>query len=296
MLGRVIADVMHAKGWFKLAARLAPSNPDYLADAALAAARAGNMDATVHYCERALALDPELEIPNRVLTSIFLHGEMYFDLLARIHRHLRPRTYVEIGVETGLSMRLVLPETRAIGIDPQPTLRTPLPGNARLFTETSDEFFARRDARAELGGLPIDLAFIDGMHHFEFTLRDFMNLERCAAPGSTILLDDCFPHSRRTAQRGRAGIFWSGDVWKLIVLLKKYRPDLSVITVAAPPAGLGIVRRLDPGSHFIADNLQRLTDEFMALDYSFLEKNRAAKLNLFPNDWEKISAAVLKSP
>jgi hypothetical protein len=29
-------------------------------------------------------------------------------------------------------------------------------------------------------------------------------------------------------------------------------------------------------------------DEFMALDYSSLEKGRPAKLNLFPNDWEKI--------
>lgn len=296
MLGRVLADVMHAKGWYRLAARLAPTNPDYLTDAALAAARAGDVDATVRFCELALALAPDLEIPSRVLTSIFLNGEMYFDLLARIHRHLRPRTYVEIGVETGLSMRLALPETRVIGVDPHPTLRSPLPGNARLFRETSDEFFARHDVRAELGGLPVDLAFIDGMHHFEFALRDFMNLERCAAPGSTILIDDCFPHSRRTAQRERSAIFWSGDVWKLIVLLKKHRPDLAVTTIAAPPAGLGVVRRLDPGSRFIADNLQRLTDEFMALDYGYLEKDRAAKLNLFPNDWEKISAAVLKTP
>lgn len=41
-------------------------------------------------------------------------------------------------------------------------------------------------------------------------------------------------------------------------------------------------------STFIADNLQRLIDEFMPLDYSYLEKDRAKKLNLFPNDWEKI--------
>ena len=41
-----------------------------------------------------------------------------------------------------------------------------------LFPQTSDEFFARNDVGAELGGLPVDLAFIDGMHHFEFALRD----------------------------------------------------------------------------------------------------------------------------
>ena len=34
----------------------------------------------------------------------------------------------------------------------------------------------------------------------------------------------------------------------------------------------------------------------MALDYAYLEKDRAAKLNLFPNDWAKITEAVLRSP
>ncbi len=288
MLGRVIADVLFARGYFALAARLASSNPDYFAAAALAANRAGDADAAVRYCERALALDYNLQSVHDLLSTIFLHGEVYSEVLARIHQHLRPRTYVEIGVETGASLRLVLPQTQAIGIDPEPKLDFTPPANVRVFAETSDEFFAGRDARTLLGGLPVDLAFIDGMHHFEYALRDFMNLERCAAPESTILLDDCFPHDRRTAQRERIIRFWSGDVWKLVVLLKKYRPDLQIHTVAAPVTGMCVVRNLDPSSRFIADNLRRLIDEFMALDYSYLDKDRARKLNLFPNDWEKL--------
>ena len=49
-----------------------------------------------------------------------------------------------------------------------------------------------------------------------------------------------------------------------------------------------IVRGLDPSSRVIAENFERLRDEFMALDYAFLEKDRAGKLNLLPNDWETI--------
>src|SRR5207248_918510 len=102
-------------------------------------------------------------------------------------------------------------------------------------------------------------------------------------------------------QRERDSIFWSGDVWKLIVLLKKYRPDLSLHVVAAPPTGVCLVRKLDPASRFLAENYERLSAEFMALDYSYLEKDRAAKLNLFPNDWSKIqpllgSARQLRGP
>lgn len=272
----------------RLAARLAASNAGYFAAAALAAHKAGDVDAAVRYCERALEIDPQMQPVHDLLASLFLYGEHYLQVLERIHAHLRPRTYVEIGFEQGHSLRLVSPETRAVGIDPEPRLSGPLPPNVRVFAETSDDFFARHDLRAELGGLPVDFAFIDGMHRFEYALRDFMNLERYCTPQSTIVFDDCFPHDRRTAMRERVVHFWTGDVWKVVVLLKKYRPDLSIHTIAAPPSGVCLVRNLDPASTVIGDNLRRLVDEFMALDYGVLQKNRAGKLNLFPNDWEKI--------
>jgi tetratricopeptide (TPR) repeat protein len=272
----------------RLAARLAASNAGYFAAAALAAHKAGKVDAAVHYCERTLEIDPDMQPVHDLLASLFLHGEHYLRVLERIHEHLEPRTYVEIGFEQGHSLRLVSPQTRAVGIDPEPQLSAPLPPNVRLFAEASDDFFARHDLRAELGGLPVELAFIDGMHRFEYALRDFMNLERYCTPQSTVVLDDCFPHDRRTAMRERVVHFWTGDVWKVVVLLKKYRPDLSINTIAAPPSGVCVVRNLDPASTVIGDNLRRLIDEFMALDYGYLEKDRAGKLNLFPNDWEKI--------
>lgn len=306
MLFQVIAEALFVRGsvllqagqprralpHLKLAARLASTNAGYFGAVAQAASKAGDTDTAVRYCERALQLAPDLEPVHHLLFSLFLHGEPYIRVLERIHHHLKPRTYIEIGIETGASLQLAAPETLALGVDPQPQLRF-VPGpNVRIFAETSDEFFARHDVRAELGGLPVDLAFIDGLHHFEYALRDFMNLERLCAPQSTILIDDCFPHDRRTAERERFIEFWSGDVWKVIVLLKKYRPDLSIHTVATPPTGMCIVRNLDPGSRFIADNLPRLIDEFTKLDYGYLERGRAKKLNLFPNDWERIRSLL----
>ena len=310
MLRQFVADALFMRGmgllqagnaprarWqLALAARLAASNAVYFGAAALAAYKSGEADVAVKNAERALAIDPGLDSARDLLSAMFMHGEDYLRVLARLHEHLKPRTYLEIGVALGWSLSLVAPQTKVLAIDPAPQLSFEPPANMRLFRQTSDDFFARYDVRAELGGLPVDLAFIDGMHHFEFALRDFMNVERCASPQSTIVLDDCFPRDRLTAQRERNSSAWSGDVWKLVVILKKYRPDLSVHVVAAPPTGVCIVRKLDPASRFLAENHERLSAELMALDYSYLEKDRAAKLNLFPNDWAKITEAVLRSP
>jgi hypothetical protein len=223
-----------------------------------------------------------------------LGGANYYAVLERIFERLQPRTYVEIGVFLGRSLQMAKPPTLAIGIDPEPRLMAPLAGNHRVFKETSDAFFAGHDLRAEFGGLPVDLAFMDGMHRFEYALRDFANLERCCTRESTILLHDCYPRDRETAERTQTQTFWSGDIWRLVVLLKKYRPDLAIHTLGAPPTGLGVVRNLDPGSRFLAENHERLCEEFLALDYSHLDRHKARKLNLVPNTPDMIRTLLAR--
>jgi hypothetical protein len=215
--------------------------------------------------------------------GVELGGLDYLEVLERIFEQLRPRTYVEIGVFQGRSLKLAKPPTQAIGIDPEPRLLEPPAANQRVFAEASDAFFEKRDLRQEFGGLPVDLAFIDGMHRFEYAMRDFANLERACTRDSTILLHDCYPRDRETAERTQTQTFWSGDIWRLVVLLKKYRPDLAIHTLGTPPTGLGIVRNLDPDSRFLQQNHDRLCEEFLALDYSYLDKRKARKLNLVPN-------------
>jgi hypothetical protein len=252
----------------------------------------GNHQLALEYCERGRRIAPDSTMLFALMAQIKLGGEFYFNVLARILDHLKPRTYVEIGVFRGDSLRLAKPPTLAIGIDPAPQLTAPLADNHKVFVETSDVFFARHDLRAELGGLPVDVAFIDGMHNFEFALRDFANLERYCTPASSILIHDCYPIDEVSAARAPRAVNWSGDIWRLIVLLKKYRPDLLVHTIGTPPTGLGIVRNLDPDSRVLPENHDRMREEFLALDYSYLDEAMPEKLNLFPNEWEKIRALL----
>lgn len=229
---------------------------------------------------------------HRLLAELELPGEDYLRVLARVHRELRPATYLEIGVARGDSLELAEPPTRAIGIDPGPRLRRPLGALKRVFTETSDEFFAHRDVIAELGGERVRMAFIDGMHHFDFALRDFVHLEPLCQADSLIFVHDCYPLDERTAAREQGTRFWSGDVWRLIVLLKKYRPDLSVHTIGAPPTGLGLITRLDPQSRTLADQLPTLVAEGLATEFATIADHKAEALNLYPNEWPKLRALL----
>src|SRR5262249_17440748 len=88
------------------------------------------------------------------------HGPLprdYLKRLAELHAMLRPRTYLEIGVFSGRSLRLAGPGTRAIGVDPLPALETPLSPQTCVFVETSDVFFANRDVAVLFDHTPLDL-------------------------------------------------------------------------------------------------------------------------------------------
>ena len=179
-----------------LAARLDRSNAGHFAAAALAAHKAGEADAAVRYCERALELDPALEAVHQLLFGCSCTASASLQA-ATAHS---PVSSARAPTWRSASEHGAIPRPRAArhaGARRRPAAAaraTRLPPNVRIFAaDRATSSSPQHDVRAALGGLPVDLALIDGMHHFEYALRDFMNLERLCAPQSTILIDDCFP-------------------------------------------------------------------------------------------------------
>jgi len=146
------------------------------------------------------------------------------EFLAALHALLQPRGYLEIGVQTGGSLNLA--SCPAIGIDPNPLLGPH--GQQQIFPVTSDEFFySDNQARRVLADFPpIDLVFIDGMHLFEYALRDYLNVERYANPNTVIVFDDVLPYNEAIADRDQPPGDWTGDVWKVVEILSDLRFDL----------------------------------------------------------------------
>lgn len=175
------------------------------------------------------------------------------EFLTVLHELLRPRTYLEIGVQHGWSLQLAAPGTRAVGIDPNPQIVADV-GQATVVADTSDAFFARDpDYIDHLLGGSVDLAFIDGMHLYEYALRDFVGVENLAHPGTVVVFDDVLPRNQHEAARQQCPGDWTGDVWRLEPILRMWRPDLRIMLVDTQPTGLMVVYRLDPASAVLAD-------------------------------------------
>jgi SAM-dependent methyltransferase len=186
----------------------------------------------------------------------------YLDVLAKLHQTINPSLYLEIGVRFGRS--LCLAKSSAIGVDPSPDLKVSLSKNHQLLTQTSDTFFETK-AHKLLKDRSLDLSFIDGMHLFEFALRDFINIEKHSSPESIVVIDDIFPNHRMQANRKRETQVWTGDVWRLAECLLNERPDLMLTFLDCHPTGLLIISGLNRKDGTLTNKYNPLVKKYKEL-------------------------------
>jgi hypothetical protein len=205
-------------------------------------------------------------------------GASYTTTLHQIHRFLMPKSYLEIGTLTGST--LSLSNCPSIAIDPRFKINSNVIGSKKkchFFQMTSDDFFAEENPTTLLQR-KLDFVFLDGMHIYEYLLRDFINVEKYCRPNSIIAIHDCIPIDSHAARRVATDTayakmsvradWWAGDIWKTILILKKYRPELHVYAFDAPPTGIIFITNLSPDSNVLAQNYFSAVQEFAELTYS----------------------------
>jgi len=250
---------------------------------------AGSKEEGIAYLWRAIELQPSRHWIHSILSDALLPGDGYRQWLRRFHEWLRPPVYLEIGLDT--SLELALPPTRAIGIDPQPKGPETYEADTQIFVMTSDEFFATKRLVDVVGCEHIDLAFIDGLHHYDQVLRDFIHVEERSHSGTVVLIHDCLPLDDITSGRELKTPFWTGDCWKIIPILKSARPDLAISTIATAPSGLTVVTRLDAASSILSERFEELVRAQKDTTWTSIE-DREAVLSVVANDWEAVRARV----
>src|SRR3954447_1643192 len=188
----------------------------------------------------------------------------YLDFLARLHAAVQPEAYLEICMRHGDS--LALARCPALGVDPAFNVKVELGENVTLLRETSDEYFGRGKPLKPLGGKRVDMAFIDGMHLSEFALRDFMGVERLSRWTGVVIFDDILPRTVEEANRDRSTRAWTGDVYKVLGMLARHRPDLICLRVGTQPTGLLLVLGLDPANHVLRARYDVLLEQALTPD------------------------------
>lgn len=205
------------------------------------------------------------------------------DLIQKIINAKRAKTYLEIGIFKGGCFVPIKSEAK-IGIDVCPPVKAVediLSDSVKYFQMTSDEFFETQSGLFEEN--KIDVAFIDGFHSYEQSLRDVENCLKYLSEDGVIVMHDCNPPTQKAGtpfksyeEKNRAGFAgdWMGDVWKTIVYLRSVRGNLNVM-VLGEETGLGLITR-GKGENMLSFTAEEIT----LMTYADLDAKRESLLNL----------------
>jgi hypothetical protein len=193
-------------------------------------------------------------------------GLGYLRFLRGLHSTYIFDWYMEVGCRDGRNFAPV--RSKTIAVDPyflaEGNIINEKP-QLHVFQQTSDDFFASGFLRRN--NIRLSVSFLDGMHRIEYLLRDFINTEKASHPDGVILMHDTNPYAMVMTARHFETITdgstaWTGDVWKILPILQRYRPDLTIEMLDCKPTGLLMVTGLNPKSTVLSRKYDAILTEF----------------------------------
>lgn len=196
-----------------------------------------------------------------------------------------PTRYLEIGVETGQTFFAVA-STLKTAVDPTFTFDLEEAQRAEptsnFFQITSDNYFQNH-----WNGQLFDAIFLDGLHTWDQTYRDFCNCLLATHERSVILLDDVFPNDVFSCSRDQVEALmmrqfmtndpsnaWHGDTYKVIPLIRTFHPLLSYCTIITDGNPQALVWRSHKPSASSPVFSDISTLNMPALDYLWFLRNQ----------------------
>lgn len=161
------------------------------------------------------------------------------DLMNHLIKKFGYKSYLEIGVENGESIRRIEAEHKD-GVDPVKRV------SEVNFLMTSDDFFRSYPDKK------YDIIFVDGHHDSEYVHRDINNSLRRLNDNGTVVVHDCLPTEPSHAVKMRNitpyTISWTGDGYKVINgIVQNHFDDLECFVVNFD-WGVGVIRKKNNNS------------------------------------------------
>lgn len=151
------------------------------------------------------------------------------------------KNYLEVGVDHGNTF-LHIKAPNKIAVDPHFKFEFggSNPPEGSFFQVTSDEYWNSIDHR-----VMFDVVFLDGLHTFEQTYRDFCATLAHTTVDSVIIIDDTFPNDvfsslndsndtvrfRKMHSSDNNDHSWHGDVFKVVLAIHDFHPTLDYRTI-----------------------------------------------------------------
>jgi len=140
---------------------------------------------------------------------------------------------------------------------------------------TSDKFFEQLSKN-----YMYDIIFVDGMHLYDYVLRDINNSLKHLNPKGVIVVHDCNPKKKNLVRPYEEynGGPWCGTVWQAIAHLRMKRGDLQICVVDID-YGCGIIKKgqQEVFKPFPVGHIPIMED---ILIYDFLVEHREELLNV----------------
>jgi hypothetical protein len=201
-------------------------------------------------------------------------------LIRTLMKEKKLHNYLEIGVFNG-HIFFRIKSSFKVAVDPEfkfDSLRkmgkiilNPYNLFNQYFEKTSDAFFVE-NAEQIFSKKRIEIALIDGMHEYEFALRDIENTLRYLSGDGVIVVHDCNALTKESSssysewKAGHGTGTWNGNIWKTILHLRSLRSDLNVFVLDCDH-GLGIItkRKTEKTLPYTQDQIARFKyDDFNA--------------------------------
>ena len=194
---------------------------------------------TVHDPDSAENGMAHLEPPN-TLANVAIGPSHSVRRINQIAKYVGARSYLEIGVHRGKTFN-ALDFERKVAVDPifRFNVAEFQRHGVEFYAMPSDRYFTQHGASQKF-----DIVFLDGLHTFQQTFRDFCNSLGCAHDRTVWLIDDVLPvdvysawpnqdeaigfRSRAVGGDNRS---WHGDVFKIVFAIHDFFPMFTYVTL-----------------------------------------------------------------